>query len=182
MRYVPHVRHDWKTSSSNCLRGIQIGNLNHLHWFLSHEAVTATFEKTKTNYTSVMNYESWLKTRVCVWSKLFSWLSITSDSLFYHITSSQNLKYCRRLKKSVSAKYAVGSLRGTKTALTLEGLDSTWPLEVLFGIEYQDISRGCSESPGSCEWSLGGSELFQLVYKHPVTNSCHQRLSSDHWW
>lgn len=29
------------------------------------------------------------------------------------------------LKKSVSAKYAVGSLRGTKTALTLEGLDST---------------------------------------------------------
>lgn len=50
------------------------------------------------------------------------------------------------------------------------------------GIGYQDISRGCSESPGSCEWSLGGSELFQLVYKHPVTNSCHQRLSSDHWW
>lgn len=102
MRCAPHVRHDWKTSSSNCLRGIQIGNLNHLHWFPSHEAVTATFEKTKQNYTSVMNYESWLKTRVCVWSKLFSWLSITSDSLFYRITSSQNLKYCRRLKKKVS--------------------------------------------------------------------------------
>lgn len=88
----------------------------------------------------------------------------------YYSVANLELKLCDHIHmytshniKNTAALYCVVPPHATKTALTLQGMDSTRPLKVSYGIWHQHI---CSKSFLSCKLEGGECMVLDLFLQH----------------